>query len=51
VLSLPAQNWAPGVLLPAWVIGSMCWTILSVLLVLAAAVAIEPMHPLKVRRR
>jgi ABC-type transport system involved in multi-copper enzyme maturation permease subunit len=51
VLSLPAQNWAPGVLLPAWVIGSLCWTILAVLLVLASAVAIEPMHPLKVRRR
>jgi ABC-2 type transport system permease protein len=51
VLSLPAQNWAPGILLPAWVIGSMCWTILAVLLVLAAAVVIEPMHPLKVRRR
>jgi ABC-type transport system involved in multi-copper enzyme maturation permease subunit len=51
VLSLPAQNWAPGVLLPAWVIGSLSWTILAVLLVLAAAIAIEPMHPLKVRRR
>jgi ABC-type transport system involved in multi-copper enzyme maturation permease subunit len=51
VLSLPAQNWAPGLLLPAWVIGSLSWTILAVLLVLAAAVAIEPMHPLKVRRR
>lgn len=51
VLSLPAQNWAPGVLLPAWVIGSLCWTILAVLLVLGSAIAIEPMHPLKVRRR
>ncbi len=51
VLSLPAQNWAPGVLLPAWVIGSLSWTILAVLLVLASAIAIEPMHPLKVRRR
>jgi ABC-type transport system involved in multi-copper enzyme maturation permease subunit len=51
VLNLPAQNWAPGLLLPAWVIGSLAWTALAVLLVLAAAVAIEPMHPLKVRRR
>src|SRR6185437_3797228 len=50
VLSLPAQNWAPGLLLPAWVIGSLSWTILAVLLVLAAAVAIDPMHPMKVRR-
>jgi ABC-type transport system involved in multi-copper enzyme maturation permease subunit len=51
VLSLPPQSWAPGVLLPAWVIGSFIWTILAVLFIGAAAVAIEPMHPLKVRRR
>ena len=29
----------------------LSWTILAVLLVLAAAVAIDPMHPIKVRRR
>ncbi len=51
VLSLPPQSWAPGVLLPAWVIGSLGWSILSILLIVGAAVAIEPMHPLKVRRR
>ena len=51
VLSLPPQSWAPGVLLPAWVIGSFIWTILAVLFIGAAAVAIEPMHSLKVRRR
>jgi hypothetical protein len=50
VLSLPAQSWAPGLLLPAWVIGSLAWTALAVLLVVAAAVAIEPTHPLKGRR-
>ncbi|HET6314929.1 MAG TPA: ABC transporter permease subunit [Chloroflexota bacterium] len=51
VLSLPPQSWAPGVLLPAWVIASLGWSILSILLIVGAAVAIEPMHPLKVRRR
>src|SRR5262249_3220436 len=51
VLNLPAQSWAPGLLLPAWVIGSLAWTAVAVALVLAAAVVIEPMHPLKVRRR
>jgi ABC-type transport system involved in multi-copper enzyme maturation permease subunit len=50
VLSLPPQSWAPGLLLPAWVIGSLGWTVLAVLLVAGAAVAIEPMHPLKGRR-
>lgn len=50
VLSLPAQSWAPGLLLPAWVIGSLTWTLLALLLVLAAAVAIEPTHALKGRR-
>ena len=50
VLSLPPQSWAPGLLLPAWVIASLAWTLLAVLLVVAAAVAIEPMHPLKGRR-
>jgi ABC-type transport system involved in multi-copper enzyme maturation permease subunit len=50
VLSLPPQSWAPGVLLPAWVIGSLAWTALAVLLVAGAAVAIEPTHPLKGRR-
>jgi ABC-type transport system involved in multi-copper enzyme maturation permease subunit len=47
VLSLPAANWAPGVLLPAWVIGSVMWTLLALLLVAAAAVVIDPCHPLK----
>jgi hypothetical protein len=51
VLALPAQNWAPGMLLPAWVIGSLTWTVLAVILVVAASVVIEPMHPLKARRR
>ena len=32
VLSLPPQSWAPGLLLPAWVIGSLAWTALAVLL-------------------
>ncbi|MBV9579626.1 MAG: ABC transporter permease subunit [Chloroflexi bacterium] len=50
VLLLPPQSWAPGVLLPAWVIGSLAWTALAVLLVAGAAVAIEPTHPLKGRR-
>ena len=50
VLSLPPQSWAPGLLLPAWVIGSLAWTALAVLLVVGAAVAIEPTHPLKIRR-
>ncbi len=50
VLSLPPQSWAPGLLLPAWVIGSLAWTALAVLLVVGAAVAIEPTHPLKGRR-
>jgi ABC-type transport system involved in multi-copper enzyme maturation permease subunit len=50
VLSLPQQSWAPGLLLPAWVIGSLAWTALAVLFVVGAAVAIEPTHPLKGRR-
>ena len=50
VLSLPPQSWAPGLLLPAWVIGSLAWTALAVLLVAGAAVAIEPTHPLKGKR-
>lgn len=50
VLSLPVQSWAPGLLLPAWVIGSLTWTLLALILVLAAAVAIEPTHALKGRR-
>jgi ABC-type transport system involved in multi-copper enzyme maturation permease subunit len=50
VLSLPAVSWAPGLLLPAWVIGSLAWTGLAVLLVVGASIAIEPMHPLKGRR-
>jgi ABC-type transport system involved in multi-copper enzyme maturation permease subunit len=47
VLSLPPQSWAPGLLLPAWVIGSLAWTALAVVLVVGAAIAIEPTHPLK----
>ena len=50
VLSLPPQNWAPGLLLPAWVIASLAWPALAVLLVIGAAVAIEPTHSLKSRR-
>jgi ABC-type transport system involved in multi-copper enzyme maturation permease subunit len=50
VLSLPAQSWAPGLLLPAWVIGSLAWTILAVLLAMGAAIVIEPTHPLKGKR-
>ena len=50
VLSLPPQNWAPGLLLPAWIIGSLVWTALAVLLVAGAAIVIEPTHPLKSRR-
>ena len=33
-----------------WLIGSLAWTILSMLLVFGAAVAIDPCHPLKGRR-
>jgi ABC-type transport system involved in multi-copper enzyme maturation permease subunit len=51
VLALPAQNWAPGVLVPAWVIGSLSWTILAIALVIGSSIVIEPMHPLKSRRR
>src|ERR1051326_5808988 len=50
VLSLPPQSWAPGLLLPAWVIGSLAWTALAVLLLVGSAIAIEPTHPLKARR-
>ena len=50
VLSLPAQGWVPGLLLPAWVIGSLTWTALAVLFVVGAAIAIEPTHPMKGRR-
>lgn len=50
VLSLPPQGWAPGLLLPAWVIGSVIWTVLAIVLVLAAAIVIEPTHALKSRR-
>ena len=50
VLSLPPQSWAPGLLLPAWVIGSLAWTALAVLLVVGAAIAIEPTHAMKARR-
>src|SRR4030081_3158022 len=50
VLSLPAQSWAPGLLLPAWVIGSLAWSALAVLLVVCTAIAIEPTHPMKGRR-
>jgi ABC-type transport system involved in multi-copper enzyme maturation permease subunit len=47
VLSLPPQSWAPGLLLPAWVIGSLVWTALAVVFVVGAAIVIEPTHPLK----
>src|SRR5712691_6051700 len=50
VLSLPPQSWAPGLLLPAWVIGSLAWTALAVVLVIGASIAIEPTHPMKGRR-
>jgi len=50
VLSLPPQSWAPGLLLPAWVIGSLAWTALAVLLVVGSAIVIEPTHPIKIRR-
>jgi hypothetical protein len=50
VLALPAQNLMPGLVLPAWVIGSLAWTLMAILLVIAAAVTIEPTHPLKGRR-
>jgi ABC-type transport system involved in multi-copper enzyme maturation permease subunit len=47
VLSLPSQSWAPGLRLPAWVIGSLAWTGLAVVFVVGAAIAIEPTHPMK----
>jgi ABC-type transport system involved in multi-copper enzyme maturation permease subunit len=50
VLALPPQSWAPGLLLPAWVIGSLAWTALAVLLILAGSITIEPTHPLKGKR-
>jgi hypothetical protein len=37
-------------LLPAWVIGSLAWTALAVVLVIGASIAIEPTHPMKGRR-
>lgn len=46
ILSLPAQSW-PGILVPAWVVASLLWTGMAVVLVAAAAVVIEPCHPLK----
>jgi ABC-type transport system involved in multi-copper enzyme maturation permease subunit len=49
VLALPPLNLAPGLVLPAWVIGSLTWTVLAVVLVCASAIAIEPTHPLKGR--
>ncbi|MGI9146606.1 MAG: ABC transporter permease subunit [Chloroflexota bacterium] len=47
VLSLPPQSWAPGLLLPAWVIGSVLWTALAIAFVIGAAIVIEPTHSLK----
>src|SRR4030088_1638767 len=50
VLSVPPRSWAPGLFLPAWVIGSLAWTALAVVLVIGASIAIEPTHPMKGRR-
>ena len=49
-LSLPVAGWVPGLPVPAWVIGSILWLLLALTLVYAAAVAIDPCHPLKGRR-
>jgi ABC-type transport system involved in multi-copper enzyme maturation permease subunit len=51
VLSLPAATVGPGLLLPAWAIASVAWTMLSAGLVFAASVVIDPCHPLKPRYR
>src|SRR5713101_4256135 len=45
VLSLPAQSWAPGLLLPAWVIGSLAWTALAVLLIVARPLLLSQLTP------
>jgi hypothetical protein len=51
VLSVPTAIWAPGLLLPAWAIASVAWTFLSIGLIFAASVVIDPCHPLKPRYR
>jgi ABC-type transport system involved in multi-copper enzyme maturation permease subunit len=48
-LSLPAAGWVPGLLVPAWLIGSITWVISSIILIFGAAIAIDPCHPLKGR--
>lgn len=39
----------PGVLLPAWVVASAVWCVLSIGLMAIASVVIDPCHPVKVR--
>ncbi len=48
-LFLPAVGWIRGMLVPAWLIGSIAWVALAITLVFGAAVAIDPCHPLKGR--
>ena len=48
-LSLPAAGWVPGLLVPAWLIGSIAWVAMAIGLVFATAIAIDPCHPLKGR--
>jgi ABC-2 type transport system permease protein len=48
-LALPAAGWVPGFLVPAWLVGSITWVVLAIGLVFAAAIAIDPCHPLKGR--
>lgn len=49
VLALPSSTFLPGLLLPAWLVSSALWIVLSGILMLAATVVIDPCHPLKVR--
>ncbi len=46
-LVLPPVGWAPGLLLPVWVVASVAWTCLAVALVGVASVSIEPAHAWK----
>jgi ABC-type transport system involved in multi-copper enzyme maturation permease subunit len=50
-LSLPATTWVPGLLLPAWMIANVAWAILSIGLIFAASIVIDPCHSLKPRYR
>ena len=50
-LTLPTTAWAPGLLVPGWVTGSLVWIVLAAALMFATSVAIDPCHPLRPRNR